>query len=402
MTKKLDKKIKHQENCKVDYEVVETMLSLNEIADKNEKVRKIVFAANDILTEICQNADRIKIDMVDELNDEHKILITKGSFQEFVKLGHQVAYGKISDELHDNLLEQQMKSSYLMTLRKSFIDNYVLSNKDVEIPEKESVELPNAEEHSANDAFNDILKQGIEIRHYINSVLWPAFRQLSNAAEFVSGFELTAIDFKNLVDWEHYKEGGYPNEDSKPKLWSIFNKFDYAFRLMQKYEFPQNELLLKKFGLSVNAYTPHATRNAFSSTADRFIDYDIYMPKTKEQRVQLGMLECEAIIELTSKNIGVYDIETRVIRFICNEDEFFKPIGGKEKLLKRYNVPDNFSELLAFDKTSIQYLTDEIKLLHESIIYDECLNGIPSESVRILDDEERAIVGNYYRLEDNE
>lgn len=49
----------------------------------------------------------------------------------------------------------------------------------------------------------------------------------------------------------YYRNGGYPSEDSKPKLWSIINSFVYAVKTMKDLEIDYVNKELKRFGLDV-------------------------------------------------------------------------------------------------------------------------------------------------------
>ena len=68
------------------------------------------------------------------------------------------------------------------------------------------------------------------------------------------------------IDWEHYKEGGYPTPTTPAKLWSIFDKYNNAIRLMEKYEFTQQKDLNKEFGLNVELGNPSPIKHPWMLT----------------------------------------------------------------------------------------------------------------------------------------
>ena len=78
----------------------------------------------------------------------------------------------------------------------------------------------------------------------------------AKAAEYITKLELTYGKFKQLVDWEYYKDGGYPTPTTPGKLWSVFNRFNESLRLIDKYGFTQHEALKKEFGLNITLTNP--------------------------------------------------------------------------------------------------------------------------------------------------
>lgn len=243
------------------YKVANEILHLDQMHTMQEQVRAIVFHTNTILTEICMNADFIKIDLLDKVNEEVKV--DKNIWREIVQLSYKVAYGKIDDKFIDKTNNKTKEEAYNVNLLKTFFDNYVYQGKREAIADKDvidSYEIPSMPAYF-NTSFNDCLTDAVETRRNLNKVLWPAFWSFYKAAYYITNGEMTRAEFKDLVDWEHYRKGGYPNENSKPKLWAIFDNFDRACRLMGKYEFPQLQELMKKFGLEVKLLEPSEDRN---------------------------------------------------------------------------------------------------------------------------------------------
>ena len=105
---------------------------------------------------------------------------------------------------------------------------------------------------------HSILEHSAKLREVLNLVLWKEYKNYAKAAEYITELELPYRDFKNLVDWQHYKDGGYPSPTSPSKIWAIFNRFNSAHRLLTKwgYENTSNELK-KEFGLVINEVTPN-------------------------------------------------------------------------------------------------------------------------------------------------
>ena len=112
-----------------------------------------------------------------------------------------------------------------------------------------------------SEEFEKIMEDSAKTRMYINDVLYKEYKKYAAAEEYITKLELNYGDFKNLVDWEHYKEGGYPTPTTPAKLWSIFNKYAHAMNLMSKYEFVQQNDLNKEFGLDVKLMTPQPVKH---------------------------------------------------------------------------------------------------------------------------------------------
>ena len=109
--------------------------------------------------------------------------------------------------------------------------------------------------------FEKIMEDSAKKREYINKILYGQYKKYAKAAEYITKLELNYGDFKKLVDWEHYKEGGYPAPTTPAKLWSIFDKYAHAMNLMTKYEFTQQNELNKEFGLDIKLMTPHPVKH---------------------------------------------------------------------------------------------------------------------------------------------
>ena len=116
---------------------------------------------------------------------------------------------------------------------------------------------------------NDSKKLSAKKREYLNTVLWRKYKQLAKAAEYATKCELEYKDFKNLVDWQHYKDGGYPSPTSPSKVWSIFNHFNYTHRTLTKWGYDDTANELKnEFGLNVGETEPHPVEHPWMAAKD--------------------------------------------------------------------------------------------------------------------------------------
>ena len=132
-----------------------------------------------------------------------------------------------------------------------------MSGYDLKITNEDNEEYKPFSDYKS-DEFNAIMQDSAKKQEYINLVLRRKFKQLSKAAEYITQCELTPKDFKNLVDWQHYKDGCYPTPTSPSKIWSVFDKFNYAHRTLNKWGYNDVSNNLKyEFGLDVNETESH-------------------------------------------------------------------------------------------------------------------------------------------------
>lgn len=396
--KKLSKEQKLREKCAASYDAVMQMVGINPIDDDvPAQVRKLVFAANDILTEICQNADKIKIDLFEEVKEIVPIDVTR--WKEFVDLSARTTNGTISDDTLQKYEDKFQESQYIINLRASFIKSYVQDGTEAKLPDKDTTERPEVDMTYSNPDFEKLLIDATRVRIYLNQVLWPAFNQMREAAMHITDMKLQPWEFKDLVDWEHYKRGGYPNENSKPKLWSIFNRFDYALRLMEKYGFTQQNKLLKKFGLEVELEPAHATRDVFTEASDVLVGYTIYKPINQEARDAIHMLSDELVLSLCGM-VAIFDRDTRVIRRILPFDELVSPwyeLGNEGVPITCEGVKDTGEWLVLDEVTWPMYIENAKDIGWVEILHPEN-HDYPNTSKRQLSPEEKAILGDdgYY------
>ena len=396
--KKLSKKLAEMQAAEKAYEEADVLLKLSSMKTVNEKVRALVFAANEVLTQICENADKIKIDMYDEASEI--LPIDKPRWKEFAKLAYKVAQGDIKDSMIEKTHEKLHESLYISQLKKSFFDTYVMNGSTAMFVKKDDVPYDglNNDNTFSDDDFEQLLLDAVNVRHYLNTVLWPAFKNFAQAAFYITKGELEYKHFKDLVDWEHYKNGGYPSEKSKPKLWAIFDKFDYSYRLMYKYGFNQINALKRQFGFEIELKKPSATRNSFSESGRILSKYEIVRPICEDSRIKMKMLEEELGIFLSSCHFAIYDQSTRVIRRVVLYPKYLDEIGNpKEKIYTTKGIKDSFDYLVLDDVSYPLYR----ELIHE-INCDEVLHpdgqDKPNHSLRVITHNEKELLGElgYY------
>ena len=109
----------------------------------------------------------------------------------------------------------------------------------------------------ASAEFEKLLEKSASTRIYINESLYPQLKDLASAAEYITNGEITYKEFKQLNDFEYYKNGGYPSPNSPSRSWSIYDRFAQAHRMMKKYGFDQADELAREFGLNIEIGEKH-------------------------------------------------------------------------------------------------------------------------------------------------
>lgn len=247
------KKAKRMQKLSRDYALVDSELQIEGL-NMYEQVHRIVRAACDVQKLICEAADKIKIDDYDKVTE--LTAIDKQTYNDFVRVASLKSVDKLKDKAIAKF-ESDFENRLLQTnLRKTFFDTYI-SGEELKITDEDNREFEQFEGY-LSDEFSNILEDSAQTRTYINTTLRSRYKQLSNAAIYATDERLSAKEFKQLVDWEYYKDGCYPTETSPSKIWDIYNKFNQAWRLLNKWQYTgTSDELLWEFGLGVVETIPH-------------------------------------------------------------------------------------------------------------------------------------------------
>jgi hypothetical protein len=229
-----------------------------------EQVRMLVKACLPIQCEICQVADSIKIEDLTKVQDITDI--DKKTYLDFVNICALKNKDKLKEKAIAKFEADFGNKLVIANLRHAFLESY-MSGNDLKITDENNYEYKPFPDYTS-DVFEKIMEDSAKKRDYINSVLYGRYKKYAKAAEYITKMELTYGDFKNLVDWEYYKEGGYPTENSPARLWSIFNKYNEALRLMNKYGFTQQNELNHEFGLNVDLEDPHPVKHPWMKSKE--------------------------------------------------------------------------------------------------------------------------------------
>ena len=248
-----------------DYTDVDNMLHISG-KPVNEQIHDMVNACLEIQSEICKCSDSIKIDDLLKVQDITES-IDKKTYLDFVNISVKKTNGKLNEKAVAKFEGDFANRLVIANLRHSFLESYMADN-DLKITDENNYEYKAFSDYKS-DEFAKILEDSSKTRMYINEVLYKRYKKISNAAAYITKLELTHRQFKDLVDWEYYKEGGYPTPSSPARLWSIFNRFNEAYRLMKKYDFTQQNELCNEFGLETNLKTPNPVEHPWMLAKDK-------------------------------------------------------------------------------------------------------------------------------------
>jgi len=252
LTPEEEKQIK-KEKLKKFYDAFDEQLSLKnkEVIDQ---VHDLVDLADELMCEICSMSDDIKI------NDLAKVQeltpIDKKTYLDFVNICALKNNDALKEKAVGRFEEDFAKRLFITNLRHSFLESY-MNGDELHITDEDNEEYKPFTDYKS-DEFDAIMQDSAKKREYLNTVLWKQYKSIAKAAEYITDCELEYKDFKNLVDWQHYKDGGYPSPTSPSKIWAIFNKFNYAHRTLTKwgYEYTADNLK-NEFGLAIMETTPN-------------------------------------------------------------------------------------------------------------------------------------------------
>lgn len=246
-----EKHLKMMDKCRPFYEAFKDELNLE--GDEIGQIHQLVKAGCELQCQICTEADKINIDGFEKAQE--MLTIDKGTWSEFVKTVAKKMYGNLSEKSLEKMNESIELKRYLSNLRQSFYDSY-LADENMKIVD-ESGESDFKFDEIEDQDFAKHIEENAKIRDYINNVLYKRYDSMAKAAYFITDGKIKKADFKDLVDWEYYKDSENPKYPSRS--WTIYNKFNRMYRLLSQYEFDQIEDLDYEFGCNIELGTQHPT-----------------------------------------------------------------------------------------------------------------------------------------------
>ncbi len=259
------RKVDPQQKLKKFYEKFNEELKLEGLTI-NEQIHKLIDAANDTHKLVDEQLKEIK--EVDYVKALELTPIDKPTYLEFVR----ICSLKNNDKLHDKAIEKFAEDFeqrlFTTNIRHSFLESY-MNGDELKITDEDDQEYKPCTDYKSEE-FEQIMNDSATKREYVNLVLNRRIKQLGKAAEYITDGALQFKDFKKLADFEYYKEGGIPKEDSPSKIWKIFQTFNDAYRLMNKYGYIQETHDLKyEFGLDITTKEPNYVEHPWEISQDK-------------------------------------------------------------------------------------------------------------------------------------
>ena len=248
---KMTKEERKLKRSKEIYERVKDELGLN--GDANEQIGQLIQEACKVQLDINEKNNTITESGYEKALE--LIKIDKPTWNEFVNLTAKKYYGRLNEKQVDKYEETCSSKRHIINLKQSFFDSYLSDNplKVVDEYDKQSYNFDNEE----NKEFSDLLEDNAKIKDFIVSTLNNRFRDLHKCAFYLSEGELKESEFRELVQFECYKDSD--DEKHPDKLWKLFERFNKMARLMDKYS---NENIsehignmCKEFGIFYSLHT---------------------------------------------------------------------------------------------------------------------------------------------------
>ena len=223
-----------------------------------DDVHALVMACIPIQKEICEKSDDIKINDLEKI--QNITPIDKSTYLEFVRICSLKNAGKLKEKAVTKFEDDFANRLFTTNIRHSFLNSY-MNDSPLKVTDPGNEEYAPFEDYESSD-FNDIMDESAKKREYINLVLRAKYAAYSKAAQYITDLKLTHSEFKKLVDFEYYKEGGYPTDKTPSKTYTIFKKYNDAKRLMNEYGFSEEaDKLDYEFGLEVKLGEEHPQKH---------------------------------------------------------------------------------------------------------------------------------------------
>ena len=219
---------KQKEKAKELYEFYENKLDLKNLS-KLEKSNALINYCDELQGKICNISDEIKINGYDSL-ESMNVNIPKKDWLEIVTNGvkHKYLNSKNLEEKSQKILDQDI---YTAKLKSSILENNIIGGKEEIITPNNSNKI-NDNSSETNKEFTKLYDSSVNKRFIINKKLYPEYRNVFIAWNYMWDFKFEFEEFKMLVDDIHYASGGYPSASTPPRTWSRIHKFDQLVRTM--------------------------------------------------------------------------------------------------------------------------------------------------------------------------
>ena len=254
--KKLSNEQKWQSH-ESDYNELKGKLGL--IGDVIEDVQKLINTGVELQHEICGCADYIKGECLNDAKTATRIetrtnelTINKGTFQDFISKVVSSRKRKISEKSIEKTKNKTSEIGYQGKLRQAFAQSFLDNENGISSPTQFNENI-NISETTENNALFDAVNKGADMREHINKDLYGYYRQLVNAANYITKGELDWKKYKMLVDFEVYKGGASGvDHDYADRAEALARRCIDAITLTLKYGYDYFPGMLKAAGIDIS------------------------------------------------------------------------------------------------------------------------------------------------------
>ena len=157
------------------------------------------------------------------------------------------------------------------------------------------------------DTFND----SVELRERIQNELREDYKNLKKLVELIGNDTITGNDFKYVIDMYHYRHGGYPSPNSKPRHTEVIRRFAEMIRILQFIEM-DDFLVIDAYGIEVKVLNPiedfDITGDALETIRERGYTATTFKQFLTEailrgDNIQTDICNCADQIKATAKEI---------------------------------------------------------------------------------------------------
>lgn len=281
---KKDKEKKQKTNKKLE-KAMRAFFSVSHtvgITDDMDKHTVISLLLNEGVKEmkaIADNTDSIVNEDYSEVSEMMNIPVSKQQYTEFVNIMSKIRMNAFTEKNREKYEETVKQKLFDQCLREKFLDNVINQyEEDVPVPDWNtniSINIASSDDKE----FNEVLQRSVEKRIEVLNVHTDMLNRLGLAFEFATEMKYSRKDYKMLVDWK-YLCGGVPNENSAPKLFSLFYNFNKVIRLATEFFGDAVEDLLFEMGLHIETDEPNPMGEHYPWWGKDMID--LYCPRTKD------------------------------------------------------------------------------------------------------------------------
>lgn len=278
-------KKQNEELLQQAYNFAAAKLNFTDDMSVNERAKALVMAADDVQSDICRLADSIAIDAYAEVKEHYPELgIPKNVWLELVHIRRLQRHTQLSDDYIAKIAATfegaknvtALRSAMLKAIQENNLDNAAIPTCETE------KQLSFEANEKLSEEFIVLLNTCADTRHEIDSQLWPRLRAFGDAFCYLTKEPYKV--FKQLLDFWHYRNGGWPKATTPPRIWNVIFHFINSLDTLDRYGFTMGQDWCRRMGLKVERTLPSPTMHMFGDAmAENFSKY--FMFKVKEEAI---------------------------------------------------------------------------------------------------------------------